>query len=282
MLLPLVMTIFFDVSGGPYGLESVVSQSGSGIALLLILVTPLIWSLPAALMTAELTSAIPAEGGYYVWVKQALGPFPAFLCGWWSWVYAWVDISLYPILFVTYLAAFCKQVPALAPLVPQSPLGMYLTGIAVIVPFTILNVRGTKITGQSNVLMALLLLAPFALLVLLGLWHLTTHPIAPWQPVLAPGKTAGSAMGAGLLVVMWNYMAWDSLSMVTAEVDEPRKKFPRALFWALPLITLTYFLPTLAGLTAVHDPSAWTDGAWPAIAASVGGRGWDWWLELSR
>src|ERR671919_647822 len=85
-LLALVMVTFFIVSGGPYGLEELVSQSGPGIALLLLLITPLIWSVPTAVMVAELSSMMPVEGGYYAWVKRALGPFWGFMEGWWSWI----------------------------------------------------------------------------------------------------------------------------------------------------------------------------------------------------
>src|SRR5436190_15092155 len=108
-LLPLVMVFFFTVAGGAYGLEPVVSASGPGMALLLIAVTPVIWSIPAALMVAELSSAIPAEGGYYAWVKRGLGPFWGFLEGWWSWLSSFVDMAIYPVLFAKYLAALLSD-----------------------------------------------------------------------------------------------------------------------------------------------------------------------------
>ena len=107
-LWPLAMAIYFAVSGGPHGLEEVM-QSGPGMGLLLILVTPIIWALPAALMTAELASAIPAEGGYYVWTKRAMGPMVGFLCGWWTWLYSWVDASIYPVLFAGYVSSVLEM-----------------------------------------------------------------------------------------------------------------------------------------------------------------------------
>ena len=78
--------MFFTVSGGAYGLEDVVGSSGAGMAILLIVLTPLFWSLPTALMVAELATAMPVEGGFYFWVKRALGPFWGFQEGWWSWL----------------------------------------------------------------------------------------------------------------------------------------------------------------------------------------------------
>src|ERR1700675_4486916 len=74
----LIFIMFFTVSGGAYGLEDVVGSSGAGIAILLILITPLVWSLPTSLMVAELATAMPVEGGFYFWVKRALGPFWGF------------------------------------------------------------------------------------------------------------------------------------------------------------------------------------------------------------
>src|SRR5437867_32884 len=70
----LVFIMFFTVSGGAYGLEDLVGSSGAGLALLLIVLTPIVWSLPTAVMVAELATAMPVEGGYYFWVKKAMGP----------------------------------------------------------------------------------------------------------------------------------------------------------------------------------------------------------------
>jgi len=80
--LPLVAVIFFTVSGGAYGLEPLVGSLDAGWAMALIVLTPLFWALPIALMVGELASALPEEGGYYVWVRKALGDFWGFQEGW--------------------------------------------------------------------------------------------------------------------------------------------------------------------------------------------------------
>src|SRR5258708_18823395 len=74
-LLSLSATTFFIVSGGPYGLEEIVIGHGYGRTLLLLLVIPIVWCLPVALMLGELGSALPQTGGYYTWFDRALGPF---------------------------------------------------------------------------------------------------------------------------------------------------------------------------------------------------------------
>ena len=60
-LWPLIAATYFMASGGPYGLEEAVSSAGYAGAILLVLITPIIWSLPTGLMVAELSSAIPAD-----------------------------------------------------------------------------------------------------------------------------------------------------------------------------------------------------------------------------
>ena len=83
-LIPLVAATYFMVSGGPYGLEDLVQSAGYGRALLVLAITPLLWALPTALMVGELASAIPEQGGYYEWVRRAIGPFWGFQESWLS------------------------------------------------------------------------------------------------------------------------------------------------------------------------------------------------------
>ena len=77
-LLQLTAATYLMVSGRRYGLEELFQTSGYRIGLLILILTPLVWSVPVGLMVAELAAAIPAEGGFYVWVRRALGPFWGF------------------------------------------------------------------------------------------------------------------------------------------------------------------------------------------------------------
>jgi amino acid transporter len=97
----LVMVIYFMTAGGAFGLEGLVGASGPGVALILILVTPFIWSLPTVLMVMELSTAIPVEGGYYAWVKRGLGSFWGFQEGWLSWLFSLVLTAAFPVLFAS-------------------------------------------------------------------------------------------------------------------------------------------------------------------------------------
>ena len=102
----LVFILFFSTSGGPYTTETLIHSVGPGLGLLILLLVPLIWSLPEALIVGELASMVPEEGGYYRWVDRVFGRFWAFQNGWVTWVYSLVDMAIYPVLFNQYLRYF--------------------------------------------------------------------------------------------------------------------------------------------------------------------------------
>src|SRR6266478_7166249 len=105
-VIQLAAVIFLTVSGGPYGLESLIEEAGRNAALLLLIITPLLWDIPTIFVVLELNSMMPVEGGYYKWVKRALGLRWAFYEGWWTWLYTFADLAIYPVMFVTYLHFF--------------------------------------------------------------------------------------------------------------------------------------------------------------------------------
>jgi len=253
-LLPLAAIVFFNVSGGPYGIEDVVSSFGPGLALVLLAVTPLVWSLPVALAMAELAAAMPDEGGYVTWVRRAFGPFWAFQVGWWSWIDSFVDVAVYPALFVEYLKFWYPAMTGLE---------RWLLAVAFIVLLTGLNVLGVRPTGRAAVALAVIALAPIAALVVVGL---TTLRVAPWQPFLGPEQSLGTSLGLGLAVVMWNYSGWDTPATVLGEAKTPEHGFRRALFVALPVIVVSYLLPIgILLASGATDWTRWQTGALPAL-----------------
>src|SRR6187402_1986038 len=103
-LLPLLAATYFMVSGGPYGLEDIIGFAGYGRALILLLLLPFVWSLPTALMIGELAASVPEEGGFYAWVRRAMGPFWGFQEAWLSLSASIFDMAIYPTIFVSYLS----------------------------------------------------------------------------------------------------------------------------------------------------------------------------------
>ncbi|PYV25366.1 MAG: hypothetical protein DMG27_10155 [Acidobacteria bacterium] len=273
--LPLVAVIFFTVSGGAYGIESLVGSLDAGWAMALIVLTPLFWALPIALMVSELASALPEEGGYYVWVRQALGDFWGFQEGWWTICYTAVDMAIYPVLFVDYLAYFCPSLALSATGSASSKvlLGRWLVALAVIVSAYLANWRGVRVVGASAAVTAVLVLAPFGLFALLGLHRPGALPAAfsAVRTGLAR-RNRGSLLALGMSTVLWNYCGWDNVSTFAAEVKQAARNYPRALILALVLIVIGYVAPVMAGISATTDPALWNESAgWPSVARLVAG-----------
>jgi len=262
-LWPLVMTIFFCVSGGPHGLEPIV-QSGKGMALLLIVVVPFIWALPIALMSAELGSAIPEEGGYYEWAKQAIGPRAGFWCAWLTYLYSCVDVAIYPRLFVGYLGALGFDSV-------NDPVISTIVRVAMVAPLTWLNIRGAVSTGNAAILVGIVLLGPFLIMIALAFVPALQHIDLVTSPLTPTGVTTQAAFATGLFVIMWNYLGWDSISTISREIKDAPRIFPKALMIALPMVILIYLLPVFVGLYVIPDISQWTDGSWAIVAGRIGG-----------
>jgi len=101
-----VFVMFAYTTGGPFGMEEMVTTSGPGLTLVYLLVIPMFWCIPVSLVAAELTTAIPVEGGFYRWVRAGYGNFWGFLAGWWNWSASWLLGGSYAVLFSDYLGIF--------------------------------------------------------------------------------------------------------------------------------------------------------------------------------
>jgi amino acid transporter len=263
LLLPLVAATFFMVSGGPYGLEDILGGAGFAWSIAALIVLPFIWSLPTALMIGELAAAIPAEGGFYIWVRRGLGPFWGYQESWLSLSASIFDMALYPSIFVLYLGKFRPALTA----APRD----YLWSLAVVVVCCAWNLRGAPRVGDDSVWMSALLLAPFAVFIVLGFWRgITLHPAIHWAPPAAtPDST--SSLTTAFLVALWNYMGWDNASTVAREVDNPQRNYPRAMVGAAVFTAAVYILPLLAMAVAGLSPDGFTTGSWAIAGGAIGG-----------
>ncbi len=239
-------------------MEGLVASVGPGVALLLLVLVPIFWSIPETLLVAELASMLPEEGGYYRWVRRAFGPFWAFQNGWWTWCYSLVDMAIYPVLLNLYLSYFFPELSTGA---------KWAVALAMIWGATFINLRGAARVGQVSVFAAGVILATFLAITIAALPRVT-H--TPWLPFAHTGQTSFDALGVGLSTVLWNYLGWDNASTVGGEIKDASRTYPRALVIALVTVTAGYLLPVTATLGAT-DWTTWTEGGWADIARKSGG-----------
>ena len=258
-LFSFVFVMYSYNTAGPFGLEDQVSTSGPGMALIYQLVIPFFWCIPISLVAAELTTAMPVEGGFYRWTRAAFGDFWGFLAGWWNWCASFLLGALYAVLFTDYLTFYF---PGL--------IGWkhYVVAVAVIALITYVNVRGIRVVGTVATALELAVLAAVLLMCVMSvrMWH---HN--PFLPIIPPHKPIFQVFGVGFALGLWLYAGYEQVSSVAEEVENPQRNYPKALAWVVPLSIATYFLPTACSLAAVGNWQQWGTGYFSQAAILIGG-----------
>lgn len=258
-LLPLIGATYFMVSGGPYGLEDIIGKAGYARAILLLLLIPLFWSLPTSLMIGELATALPAEGGFYVWVHRSMGPFWGFQEAWLSLAASVFDMAIYPTTFVLYLSH-------IAPALTTGARGWAIK-LAIVAISCLWNLRGAVSVGIGSVRMMAISLSPFIVLIGCALWrgfHLTFAPAHSGAP-------ASLDLTGAVLVTLWNYMGWDNASTIAQEVDQPQRVYPRAMLGSALVVMAVYTIPLVAVWLVGIPADRFSTGAWADAARTLGG-----------
>jgi amino acid transporter len=253
----LIAVIFFTVSGGPYGLEPLLSYAGNHAALLILLVTPMLWDIPAMFTVLELNSMMPVTGGYYKWVKYALGTRWGFYEGWWTWLYTFVDLAIYPVLFVMYASYFFPE------------LQNYQVPVCLVIIWASagLNILGIVPVGKVSLFLSAAVLAPVIILVVLAVYHHGGMSIP--SPSLK-GITFPS-FGMALYTVMWNCLGWDNVTTYAEEVENPVRSYRSSIFIAFILVIVIYFLViTVAQQSGINHAKLSNDGL-PALGELIAG-----------
>jgi amino acid transporter len=265
----LVFVMFSYTTGGPFGLEDMVTTSGPGMTLIYLLVLPFFWCIPVSLVSAELTTAMPVEGGFYRWTRAAFGDFWGFLAGWWNWSASFLLGGAYAVLFTDYLAYYFPGITGWK---------HYFVSVALIAVITWVNVRGIQMVGQVATVLELFILVPVLTMVVMALakWH---HN--PFVPLIPPHQPTFKILGVGLALGLWLYSGYEQLSTVAEEVVDPQRAYPRALALVVPLSIAAYFLPAWAGLASAGNWERWHTGFFSDAARIIGGPWLGTWMTLA-
>jgi amino acid transporter len=236
-----------------------VSDTGPGLTLLVLSALPFFWAAPISLACSELAARHPVEGGYYRWARFAFGDFVGYQSAWLAWLTMFSTNAAFAVLFASYLRHF---VPGL------TPAAHFGVAVALVWATALLNYRGIRLVGTASVILTLLIFLPFLLMTLLGLWQWRFDPFVPF---VNPGKSVPSAFADCLFLALWLYGGFEKMTVSAEEVEEPRRAFPVALAFAVPMTAASYVLPTLAALCANGDWGAWGEAYYSTAAAAIGG-----------
>lgn len=244
-----VFMIFCLVSAGCFGIEEMIPDSGPGLTLVMLCVLPLIWAAPFGLVASELGSVRPQEGGYYKWVQEALGEFWGFQAGWWRTISIYIDNVSYVILAGGYAASQWEF----------SLMQEFIFKVAMILIFTFINLMGMKEIGSVSTLLSILVMIAFGMVAVCGFMHWGEGENISFQMTSYEAEGIGDwffLIAGGISVGMWMYAGYESMSTIAGEVEDPQV-IPRGTMITVPLIALTYIIPTVAGLGSLGMWTEW-------------------------
>lgn len=232
--------------------KAMIQQVGSPELVFAVWIFGGLLSLFGALTYAELAAALPGSGGEYVYLREAYGPFIAFLYGWTqTWVAKSASVATLATAFFYYLANFLPSLDQIlyswnVPLGPGGgPLEVrwgQLLAMAVILLLGVVNYAGVKSGGALQLSVTILKVALLVGLIAAGLVAGVTAPSHASVP--APGGLAG--FFAALVAALWAYDGWNNVGMVAGEIRSPQRYLPLALVGGTALVIAIYLLANVA------------------------------------
>ncbi|MDY3012093.1 MAG: APC family permease [Clostridiales Family XIII bacterium] len=255
-LLSVVAMLYCACAAGAFGIEEMITESGPGLSILMLVFFPFVWSVPICLGVAELGSVLPGEGGHFVWIKEAFGEFWSFMSTFLFGISFYVGNAIFVVLSVGYLSY----------IVELTVLQEALIKLFFVIIFTVINLMGVKEVGKVSVVLTALVLLAFALVAVVGFANWNQNPM---EPMIPQGSGVMEGIGGCAAICVWMYTGYLSIPALAGEMENPQL-IPKATIISLPLVTLTYVLPTLAGLASVGNWENWTtDGATGGVGYST-------------
>lgn len=210
-----------------------------------------------ALSNAEIAGMLADAGGEYAYFKRIYGKFMAFIYGWSvltviksatiaSIAYVFAQ-SVNSLVSLPHLPGSWEEITFLGAFRPFDNFGVKSLTILVIFGLSFLNSRGLKGGTNLSGIITRLVIAGLAIIVISGLvfgkgslQNLTTSSVMyehrPWYDF----ELIKAIFGA-LLAAFWAYEGWNAIGYLGAEIKNPNKNIPRALFGGMAIV-ITIFL----------------------------------------
>jgi amino acid transporter len=252
----LVMFTFLAAAAGPYGSEPIVANGGPLLAILGFLIVPWLFSFPLSMVTAELATAMPEDGGIVRFVDRVMPRVFAFLAGYIALMGGCLTNAADTIILLQYLGT-------VAPVVAVGEAGSYAVIGAVYAFVLVLNVLGISSIGPFSKWLSACILIPFAVMFFISLRHAseTGFLLGTISPVLnREGTEEGykSALNGFTGALVLNTMGFYLPAACAGSVQNVKTTFPRGMLIALILVIFNFTIPILTGVLA----SQYRDGLW--------------------
>ncbi len=205
-------------------------------------ITLVLFFIPYGLITAELGSTYPGQGGIYVWIRRAFGEKWAARTTW----YYWINVALWmPSVYVLFAGVLSQLFLPDLTLPWIIVIGIIMTWVTVLVGVITLEI-GKWVPNLGAILKAAIILV----LGVGGIVFLARNGVANDLSfkALLPTWDAGLAF---LPVIVYNFLGFELMSGAGEEMKDPGRDIPRSIITSGLLIALFYLFATVGMLLAL-------------------------------
>ena len=241
--LPLMLIVVGGcIGGGIFITPSQVAAEAPYASLIILLwIIGGIIALTGALTFSELGAMFPKAGGVYVFLKEAYGPYPAFLFGW---------TNLMAVTSGALAALSLAFASFIALMVPMSDTAQLFLAAGTLAAATVINVLGVRLGEAFTALFTSLKVLGILVIVVCGLFLSASPHTIDFSLPSFDGNMAMHFM-LGLTGVYWAYGGWHHATYVSAEVINPQKNLSRAMIAGTLIVMTVYLLGNMAYLNAM-------------------------------
>jgi amino acid transporter len=219
------------VGAGIFSILGVVAQA-AGNAMWLAFAIGGVVALLSTYSYAKLGATFPSAGGAVHFLVKSFGD--GILAGGlnlFMWAGYIISLALYATAFGGYAATFVTTTP--------SPLLLKSLAVACVVLLTVVNALGAKFMGRSETVIVAVKVAILVLFAGVGLWFIRPGYLSPelWP------ETNSILFGAGVLFI--GYEGFGLITNAAADMRNPRRMLPRALYTSVILVIILYLTVSL-------------------------------------
>lgn len=192
-------------------------------------ISALVFLIPTALISAELSASFPENGGIYQWVRLAFGKNWAMVAIWLQWINTMV---WYPTM-LSFIAGTLAYL--IDPELAQNKTYLVCCILAVFWGLTFLNMKGLHVSALiNNIFCVMGTMIPLVFLIILGgIWYFSGHPLQiaiSTDNLIPPLDNATS--WASLIAIMASFLGIELSGVHVNDIINPKKNFPRAVLLA--------------------------------------------------
>lgn len=264
------------IGSGIFIVSSDMARSlGSAGWLLVAWILSGIITLFAALSYGELAGMMPQAGGQFVYLKKAFGDLTAFVYGWTVFLVIQTGvIAAVAVAFAKFTGVFIpffEEGNVILPLGSLKITSAQLLAIFIIALLTYINSRGIE-NGKAiqRIFTSAKLIALFTLIIV-GIYYgfhsdvFSNNMSNAWDAKKEiavfkdqvfinqfsedlSGMAIATALGVAMIGSLFSSDAWNNVTFIAGEVENPKKNIPLGLFFGVSIVTVIYVLANVAYL----------------------------------